>query len=416
MESCGGQWTLRVGEANELRDPFGQPVPLSYRKIFDLLLELAQAGKDGCRRTDLERRIWRNCSDDARKVNLRQALNRLRRAVGSDAIFSDRRKCVLLLDVVIDARHRSNSKPDSGEVKDAPTPDLGPLLVSLSKTHPRQALEMLTCCREYCNGITPSTVMEVVNRSSSAIRSDDSLFGMSRLWQAHIALGADGVRTAISLFRSTLVLAQTTCDHAIAKECILMIGICHILSGNPGTAVELAKCRVGRPFDLQTLRATSLLHLGSYAEAVMEFERLLAASESSLVELGNQQTRLAFYHAVEGDIAKARRHLEPAERSSRETGHAGMVAVCSLARAYIALRENAEAAVEEFSALIESSRKDRFAHYELYAKEGLASAYGRLGQTAEARKLGGQSRAFRTKLGFGMTAWDQKRVQCGRVA
>ncbi len=88
-------WRLTLLGDFMLRDPNGASIALSPRKVRGLLAMLVFGGAAGMSRVFLQQALWPEQAVDNQQTSLRQAIARLKRALGDTVVVGTRDRCRL---------------------------------------------------------------------------------------------------------------------------------------------------------------------------------------------------------------------------------------------------------------------------------------------------------------------------------
>ncbi len=220
--------------------------------------------------------------------------------------------------------------------------------------------------------------------------------------------------------RQAVERAQGAADHVLEAESIYALGLAEILQGRLDVADRLSKraelLGAKLPAQIMLARAADLsahvqIHRGNTKEGL---NRLAYAGERyGDDELMAAQTLAlrALYSAVGGDLSQAMQLLEVPKQILTATDHCRLELLCLMTQGIIAIKsEELDRGVAIFEDLVARAVASSSEHFEVYAREALATAAWKLQDRSEAANHLKASNKVRRKLKMGVTEWDRQRL------
>jgi tetratricopeptide (TPR) repeat protein len=409
-------WTLRVQGGLELRDPSGLVQKLGYRSVEALYLALARSESGSLSRQELGEHLWPSHSLEQRQVNLRQALRQLRKALGDEAVRSNRSNCSLAPEfkpwILDDA---DDLAPLRGRVSAGEA--LGHLVEWFSGRDVKQMLDVLRVDPGLSLSIPHTHLLEAIDRAGPQVRASDPAILWFDFWKGHATMIDGRLNDAIPYLRNAANRAAVANDWDLLREASRWLGFCEILTGRPEYALELAeraecvskdRSYHGR-YQLQELRGTSLLHTGRDKEALHVLLAIQDLPDVSPVAFGVLEMRRAFYLAICGKHEEALRVARVSLDSTADSRAPNLL--YTLTKGCVEATTEPDKAIATLTDLITTSKVMRCHHIEIYACEALALAHHSKGERSDVKQMLTTSRRRRSNLGFRYTRWDQQRLQ-----
>jgi|GEM_PF-4280636 len=401
------QWTLRYADGISLLDADGQPVPLAYRKVGELLLALLKAPDRTCPREELGARLWPGSSAAVRATNLRQAIKKLRDAIGARHVTSDRFECGIAPSFSCSIAEQIVNEPIPGWLN-----GWSLFLEELSYSSPVQFFEACRANVDLLCDLPMPRLAVLVNRASAGLAAGHPLDG----WREFV-LGSVSFRDvpiAGRHFRDAAKHASKTTDSDLLSRSVFWTCACQILRGQVDQAERLASEGLAHGRSCRTLlstaRATALLHSGRFSESRKLMADASEVGAKTVFEHEQQEALRAYYLATTGYEGEAMRLVETIRKSTSYHAGGRVGVLTGLACAAIETAESPALAVEKIETQLPILRASGQHHFVLYATETLVSALARCNRTSEARAKFAESRRNRNGLGIAYSAWDKRRL------
>lgn len=410
-------WRLDLRGDIELVGPDGSRAALPYRKVGELLAALARKPGAALSRQDLARELWPHSSRSDRQGNLRQALAKLRCAIGADAIRSDRETCMLDPRFAIEVLDASRSQASSTPERDGPIASFGRMIQWLADRDVPALYAALRANPEYAIS-SPSRLGLAIRTADRQGPLPHGEFGWACLWRGYVWFASD-IDEAVPLLAAASEHAMAQRDWLLLEHATFWHGIGLLLLNRIPAARRVARRAAaefakpggaGHLYRLRNLEATIMLHEGRVAEALNAFEGLNGYSGQSTLERAADETLRAVY------LAFNRRPVEASEILAQLRTTVDGVD-CSRAGKYRTLAEVVLEAAEEdgrASARLEDAISD-FAssgdrHFEIYCRETLARCYWNHRAKPDARHQLQKAWAIRRGINMSLTGWDRARL------
>lgn len=415
-------WLLDLRSGFELSDPAGKPVTLPYRKVQDLLKMLVESDSP-LPKDEITAILWPEASLDTRQVNLRQAIYRLRSAIGADNLVTDTVTCSLSPSFELKCNTSPRALPSipADEALSTPVTGFVQLLRWFSERDPMQMLDMMRANMDLSLGIWPSDLRELLENATLRLPVNHRLLGWMAFWRGYEGLVSHDIERARSLFNLAVEEAVKEKDYALVGEAILWLGGSDILLCRFESAQRIADqgAHMMALLSDRSLRAkvdqlkgTILIHQARTQEGLRVLEEACGSNEHRLLDHAQSQGLRALYHACAGETAAALRLLDQPRKMADETRHFRLESICGLANGYVALAEgDRDSALRTLSQVVDASARGKMLHFEIYGREACAVALWLLGERDLAGEQIQSSRKARREVKMAYTDWDRLRLR-----
>jgi len=428
-------WTIRLFGEFGLFRPDGTPVKLGYAKLQGLLAMLVVSRESGISRQCAIENLWPDGPTGA--ASLRQALRRLRKALGDDAILANRERCRLAPSLLLrddysepDLRGPGSFMPDHEGTwfdtirdesdwrrpADAPKAVHEGFLQMLDwyRRWDAEKLQlMMTADVDLVLCLPPREILGLVKN----LPPSGPEKGWLQFWQgAASGNSTDRLQNFVQAYQS----GEAVGDRRLMFLSAFELGATHILWGNPIPAERMVRtCEQlasAAPFKelkgkCDILRGLFDCHFG---DANLGLEHLRSAERSigDPIALGRRMLIRAFMEASVGEAASCEVTLQEAERVSRFGKEPAFGTFYDLAKLHLTASEDCQRLVEETGpAFLEAEANRRYPHLIAYVHELVATQRAKLGDQVRARKQKTAAESLRASCQLGYTRWDQARLR-----
>lgn len=430
-------WRLSLYGDFRLLDETGEPVVLPNRKVEALLAVLVVHRAFGIDRDIAGEILWPEKPLEARRWNLRQALTRLRKVIGAEAIESTRDQCRLSSDRVWETDYETPSlrrseafmpghsgewfddirleslEPSEGEQPPAVVENYLRTLRWYASNDPRGMFALLKASPSLARGIRFSDMIALL----ADVRHDDCCRGWAAYWQG---AAEDDLQQCAKLLRIAFDEAASTGDLELASEACLELGKVYARIGRGDDAASL--CRVASDLASRTRSPNGKANAHRLNGAVQiqmsggqqGFDHLSAAEDlvDDPIERAILLSSRAWFEASSGLIDKARETMAGPLRIARETGHSRIDTVTKITQALLTAHSGDRgAAMEQLERLRDVARSSGSTQYVVYAEELLAKLLYLSGDKGLAERKLEAARKGRTKARMAVTPLESERLR-----
>jgi hypothetical protein len=397
-------WSIEFQDGVTLRNSEGETVPLAYRKVGELLVALLRAPERTSLREDLSALLWPSSGAAAQAINLRQAIKKLRLAIGHDNVVADRFECGI-------AEGFACSMESHGVV---PTPTwLGGWMVfleALSSSSPVQFIEAIRANTDLLCELPQPELSVLLVRAANGLSPKHGLDG----WK-EFALGFASFRDVPKAAgHFSLAAKRAGDDPNLFARSAYWLSACQILLGRPRFAETLANEASSRSGSNESLlaiaKATALLHMGKFAESRELMATGSSVDATTVFEHDQREALRAFYLGTTGYHDEAMRLVESIRRERRHHPGGRVAILTDLARSAVGAVESPQLVVDTMNPRIRTLVGMGEHHLALYASETLAVAQAHCNLRSEARETFFETRRTRKRLGITYSAWDAYRL------
>ena len=431
-----GTWKLYGGDSIRLIAPDGSAVPLVTQKVGLVALVLARAGGEHVSRDDLAMIGWPDKPGPQAKVNLRQALKHLRRAVSDEhALQIGLDHCAApteywwldptALSVPLpQARARTFSAVPNSRSTLLVRPEMDALISLARFTFDADPVKVVDVLRAVpilsedfelgkLHGML-ETIVKTMSPSAPEAGWAHYFMGLAAAYsgsaadaQAHFSLAGEyGDRgdDPVLMLRS---------DYHASLNALVMGSRDELLqSMRRGVAAAYRNPDLPESARMIHARATAHIHLGKTDQGLREYNELQSVPTGRLAEIDWAifRSHEALFLATAGKPRSAARILEELAPCITRLQHTRLRLTCEYVQAEIlrAQCQNDQAEVAFASVFRQSDELDSFA-MEIYSLEGLAVIAKRRGDNESSRRFLSEADALRRRAGMALTYWDRER-------
>lgn len=404
-------WTLRTNDGITLLNPEGQPIRLAYRKVGELLVTLLRVPERTSPRSELGAILWPSSGVAEQATNLRQAIKKLRDAIGAENVVSCRFECGIAdtFSCLVDPQVGSDSMPAwlRGWIL---------FLEALACSSPVQFFEAIRANVDLLWDLPMPQLSALVNQAAGGLPCGHRLDGWRDFVLGTVALR--DVPKASAHFLSAAKHASTTLDNDLFCRSAFWLCACQILRGRveraDGLATDALRFVSGASASNQSLlaatRATALLHMGRFGESRDLMARACGVGATTVFEHDQHEALRAFYLATSGYESEAMRVIENIHRDSLHHSGGRVGTLVGLTCAAVEAAAAPGLVIDKMEPRIRLLEAAGQHHFALYAIEILGSALARCNLKNEARSKFSESRRMRSRLGIAYSPWDMRRL------
>ena len=415
MAAVTERWCIDVENGFRLTDGHGRLVHIGQRKCEELLYAIASKSEERICRDALAEEIWPLDSLSTRRTNFRQALKKLKRAIGEDRIFADRQVCTLANGFEVSIAGSDPKRLDFLGEKTA-TAGLLSLMEWQASDRPELFFETMRSNAEMVKTLPATSVERLVRTAAAGLSSSDLNRHWAICWTGLSHFSSSGISAAAPHLKLALEKGLSANDEPLVFLSGSTLAIALILGAKAQAAIRLldrieARRRSIDPTALRELsyvRAAALQHLGRANESSYLLQ-VHGARLSTLAAAANESLK-GFFHATDGRFRLAADTIEAPLGMAERVGAPTIRCLCELTLGYIDVHEAPPRGVDRLSRLAVECDRLGFAHLALYAREGVAVAHWNSGQFSEAKMCLGKELRARRMMGFQMTQWDRSRL------
>lgn len=435
--------------------PDGLPAPISMRKARGLIAILATCPGQSLNRAKLQDALWPESSLPMQQASLRQALAHIRKTISPDFVVSTRDVCRIGPNVRLScdyadwsisedsetevpkgvflpefhepwfARQRKMLGNAHGEslheahpIGTTLTDGLLALLRWYLSTQPSKTLELLRDHADIVVGIAPNVLMPILDEGLMATKRTEPVFGWGLFWKGICISASQNMTSGSRYFRSA---QQYGIDH---KDRELQIRATCSLSAIQGLSGKLEPASkqllhldgaVKRGAPSYAIYSSTLgvvlTHTGRNSDGLRYVEQAQESAGCTALEAHRYQALQAVYLSTSGRDREATDLLTAPEKFARESGNVLVSFLVQMTKGQVMLNQGSPAgAARVFDGLARLASTHGNAHFELYARESLALASWRIGDTESARSEVRKAKRIRAAVGLGFTPWDRDRL------
>ncbi len=411
----------------QLLRPDGREVRLASAKVEALLAMLASRRPDPALRSDIELALWPDSSLACRQVNLRQAIYRLRGAIGRATVVTGRTTCLLSDDFTLIVQPSILSvATGAGSPMPGPLDSFMTVLAWCASRDPGQMFDMMRSNLDLTIGLEPKMLCDLLDLALAAPNQCNVMPEWVDFWRGFCHYCGHEIRKAQPLFLKSLQRALETRDPILVVEASFWLANAYQFLLRPdlsekvvdfvqGYVTSLRKPVYNSKLDL--LKGLGLMHSGNIALGMESLSRAGEAYDGRELDRAQHEAMLAMFRAAAGETSKASQLLEWPNKVALESEHYRLTAICEMARGLIALTERQNTlAISIMSRLSDSAVRAKAVHMEIYGRESAAVALWRSGDRSMAVEQLRASKSLRGKIKMGYTAWDRARLQAALPA
>jgi hypothetical protein len=417
LTAVAERWQISVEAGFRLTDGEGLEIRIGQRKCEELLYAMALRQEKLISRDSLAQEIWPLDSMGARRDNFRQALRKLRTAVGGGRILADRHSVGFAPGFRIEVSLAKDPKQSATTDlrKRSATDGLLNLLDWQATDQPALMFETLRVNVALARALPPKVISRLVRSAAPHLSTTDSNRHWTSFWIGSTHFATSGLAKAGPFLERALNSGLGIADGQLVLESGLPLAVGLILAGKPKEAAGLLYRISAQTFipqsekrRLEVIRAAAYQHLGRHEESNRLLQR--QPNTSTSLESADEQALSAFFHSTVGRFRSASDEVSEPYQMARRIGARGIIHACELAFGYIDASEAPLTGIEKLDRIAEQCEEGGFTHLALYAKEGAAIGCANANQISEAKVRLEGVLSIRRSLGFGLTQWDRQRL------
>lgn len=431
-----GTWKLYGGDSIRLVAPDGHDVPLVTQKVGLMALVLARASGNRVSRDDLANIGWPDKPAPQAKVNLRQALKHLRRAVSDErALVIGPEQCAAPTEYWwLDHSAQTIPLPNSsarvaiiagmGKSLFAVRPEIE-ALVSLARftfdTDPYKVIDVLRAVPMLSEDFELGKLRGMLGSIVQAMPSSAPGAGWAHYYMGLAAAFSGTVQEAQHHFRlageygerrDDPVLTLRSDYHGSLNALVMGSRDDLLQSMRRGSAAANQNPNLPESSRMIHARATAHIHLGKTDQGLREYNELQSVPSGMLAEIDWAifRSHEALFLATAGKPRSATRILEELTPYIERLNHTRLRITCEYVQAEVlrAQYEN-DAAERTFRMVFQQCEELDSFGMEIYCLEGLAVLAHRRGDAASARQFLAEADGLRRTCGMALTYWDRER-------
>lgn len=401
---------------------------------------LAMSRFEGVPRDQAADALWPDRSPEARRVNLRQTLAILRRALGSEMIESSRDDCRLSEAFQFDSdaenptlRRATSFMPGNvghwfdvvraqcgyGEEEVAAKPAaLASFIDTLdwfAINDPTVMYDLMRSASMTSHGIPAASLKRLIERAGPS----KALPGWRTLWAAYAAESEGSAALSPEGFRSAMRLGEERQDYVLALEAAFNLCAAMVVQNKLTIARSLAKRAqyYATKGGLQHMMPRALglegivSLIGGDRDYGLHMMRMGENKEGEYYGRITIQAMRGFAQASVGLFDDAEETLLLPKQVASETGHGMIELVASMAEATIgSVVGDPLKVLPAMHRSLDLGESMQNSYFRTYAHEAAAKIYLRLGEKEKAKAEFGVARRIRRHGGMVYTPWDRMRL------
>jgi len=429
-----GAWKVRLFGEFALTRPTGEPVRLGYAKLEGLLAMLVVSGARGVSRKAAIESLWHDVGSGA--GSLRQAILRLKQALGEGAIFSNRERCRLSSDFEIVSDYDGSTQRGSGifmadqdgawfeaireelELSDKlpePSSSVQEGFLQLLDWYCRWDAERLQLLMMADVDLVLSLPTNVLLDLVKCLPESDQGRGWAWFWRgASAGRGSDQLRCFARAYRCgdaskdrrlMFLSASEACAAYIVadkpQEADQLLRACQDLAAKDRSKYFEAKCNI--------LRGLCTCHFGD-PELGLNYLREGERAIGDPITLGRRLLIRSFMETSAGNVAQGEQTLQEALRVSRVVKGPCFETFREFAELHLG-RDSELIVCETGPRFLKSATNRAHPHLVIYASEFVATHAAKLGNLTLARNQKATADRIRSACQSELTNWDRARLR-----